>query len=66
MLSEVIIITMYNIPAGHGSLYGWTYAHAFQSWAGDRNGSPLFAVGIMLTCWAVGYFMDHAKIYVKV
>ena len=66
VLSEFLVIALFRIPAGAGSLYGWIYAHAFQSWAGDRNGSPLFAIAIMLICWAVGKVMDRRKLYVKV
>jgi predicted acyltransferase len=66
LLSEVIIVLLYTIPAGDGSLLGWIYRNLFQSWAGNTNGSPLFAISIMLTCWAVGYWMDKRKIYVKV
>ena len=66
LLSEVIVIALYSIPVGDGSLSGWIYRNLFQSWAGNLNGSPLFAVWIMLTCWLVGYFMDKRKIYIKV
>ena len=66
VLSEVLFITLAKVPTGDASLLEWVYTHAFQSWAGDRNGSPLFAIGFMLICWAVGYFMDRRKIYVKV
>jgi predicted acyltransferase len=66
LLSEVIVVTMFMIPAGEGSLHGWIYRNLFKSWAGNLNGSPLFAIFIMLLCWVVGYWMDKRKIYVKV
>ena len=66
LLSEVFVIALFTIPVGEGSLYGWIYKNVFQSWAGDYNGSPFFAIWVMLTCWTVGYFMDKRKIYVKV
>jgi predicted acyltransferase len=66
LLSEVFVISMFYIPVGQLSLNDWIYVNLFQSWAGDYNGSPLFAIWIMLTCWVVGYFMDKKKIYVKV
>ncbi|PZR36442.1 MAG: DUF5009 domain-containing protein [Azospira oryzae] len=66
LLSELFVIAMYTIPVGEGSLYGWIYIHFFQSWAGDYNGSPLFAIWVMLTCWVAGYLLDKKKIYVKV
>jgi predicted acyltransferase len=66
LLSEVFVIAMFSIPVGDNSLYGWIFANLFQSWAGNMNGSPLFAIWVMLSCWVVGYFMDKRKIYVKV
>jgi predicted acyltransferase len=66
LLSEVFVILMWSIPVGDDSLYRWIYVNLFQSWAGNMNGSPLFALWVMLSCWVVGYFMDKRKIYVKV
>jgi predicted acyltransferase len=66
LLSEVFVIAMWSIPVGDTSLYRWIYVNIFQSWAGDMNGSPLFAIWVMLSCWFVGYLMDKRKIYVKV
>jgi predicted acyltransferase len=66
LLSEVVVILLYSIPVGEGSLAGWIYHNLFQSWAGNLNGSPLYAVWIMLTCWLVGYLMDKRKVYIKV
>lgn len=66
LLSEVFVIVMWSIRMDDQSLYAWIYQNFFQSWAGDYNGSVLFALWVMLSCWAVGYWMDKKKIYVKV
>ncbi len=66
LLSEVIVVALYNIPAGEGSLAGWIYVNLYQSWLGNLNGAPLYAITIMLICWGVSYIMDKKKIYVKV
>jgi predicted acyltransferase len=66
LLSEVFLILLFAIPAGEGSLFGFTYQYGFQSWAGDLNGSPLFAITIMLICWIVGWLMDRKKIYIRI
>jgi predicted acyltransferase len=66
LLSEIWVLSMFYIPVGDVSLYRWLYVNLFKSWAGNYNGSPLFALWIMLTCWLVGYWMDKKKIYVKV
>jgi predicted acyltransferase len=66
LLSEVFVILLWTFSVGDSDLYGWIYKNVFQSWAGDYNGSVLFALWVMLTCWVVGYWMDKKKIYVKV
>jgi len=66
LLSEVIVIALYSIPAGDGSLAEAIYTNLYQSWLGNTNGSPLYAITIMLICWVVSYVMDKKKIYVKV
>lgn len=65
VFSELLLVTLTRVPLGDGSLLGWLYTRAFQSWAGDRNGSPLFAIVFMFVCWAVGWFMDRRQTYVK-
>lgn len=66
LLSEVIVIAFYSIPMGERSLGEWIYTNMYQSWLGNMNGAPLYAISIMLICWAVAYVMDKKKIYVKV
>lgn len=66
LLSEVIVIAFYSIPLGERSLGEWIYVNMYQSWLGNMNGAPLYAISIMLICWLVSYIMDKKKIYVKV
>jgi predicted acyltransferase len=66
LLSEVFITLLFTFRVGEDSLHSWIYQNFFKSWAGDYNGSVLFALWIILICWAVGYVMDKKKIYVKV
>ncbi|MDZ7650400.1 MAG: heparan-alpha-glucosaminide N-acetyltransferase domain-containing protein [Cytophagales bacterium] len=66
LLSEVFITLLFTFRVGEDSLHRWIYQNFFKSWAGDYNGSVLFALWIILICWAVGYVMDKKKIYVKV
>ena len=65
LLSELLVTVLYMIPVGDTSLFRWIYLHIF-SYAPDYWGSFLFAVGYMLVCWSVGYWMDTRKIYVRV
>jgi predicted acyltransferase len=66
LFSEILVIILFTINIGDQSAYGWIASHIFGATLGDYNGSLGFALWIMLTCWAVGYFMDKRKIYVKV
>lgn len=66
LLSEVFITLLFTFRIGEDSMHSWIYQNFFKSWAGDYNGSVLFALWIILICWAVGYVMDKKKIYVKV
>ncbi|MBS1487896.1 MAG: DUF1624 domain-containing protein [Bacteroidetes bacterium] len=65
MFSEIGIIFFWLLKIGDVTLYEWLYQNIFRL-AGDYTGSFLFALGWMLTCWSVGWWMDKKKIYVKV
>lgn len=65
LLSELLVILLFMIPAGGTSLFQAIYQHIF-SHAGHYTGSLLFAVSFMLVCWMVGYWMDIRKIYIRV
>jgi predicted acyltransferase len=66
LLSEVLLISLYLIPAGEKRLPTWINDDFFGSFASPINASFLFALFFMLTCWAVGYVLDKKKIYIKV
>lgn len=65
LLAEVLMSTLWIAHIGDQALFEWIYNHAFQWWAGDKNGSLLFAVAFTLGCWLVGYVMDKKRIYIK-
>lgn len=65
LLSELLVTVFYMIPVGENSLHYWIYHHIFR-YAGAYLGSLLFALAYMLLCWAVGYWLDKRKIYVRV
>lgn len=66
LLSELLLIGLYIIPAGKGSLQGFLYNNVLRSFASPVNASLLFAILFMLVCWAVGYYLDKKRIYIKV
>ncbi|WP_310588980.1 acyltransferase family protein [Fibrella forsythiae] len=67
LLSEVLVIICYMIPAGDGeSVQGWVGTHVFQTIAPGPVGSLLFALAFMLLCWSVGWLLDRRRIYIRV
>ncbi len=65
LLAEILMSVGWLVHIGDLALFDWLYSRGFQWWAGDKNGSLLFAVVFMLGCWLVGYAMDKKRIYLK-
>jgi predicted acyltransferase len=66
LLSEVIAILLYFFQVeGNTSVYNWIFRTFFLPFGG-YNGSLVFAISVMLTCWLVGWWMDRNKIYIRV
>lgn len=65
LLSEVVLITLYLIPSGEGSLQESIY-NFLRGFASPVNASFLFAFLFMMFCWVIGYILDRKKIYVRV
>lgn len=66
LMAEVGMSLMLICTWGDLSVFDWLYGKLFQIWAGDRNGSLLFALAYMLLCWGIGYVLDRKKIYIKI
>jgi len=66
LLSELLVITLYQFKIKGVSSYDWIAENVFVSSLGDYMGSLGFAVSILLTCWIVGYFLNRKKIYIKI
>lgn len=47
-------------------LGGWMYDHLFSPALGALNGSLVYAIAHVLLFWAVGWWMDRKKIYIRV
>jgi predicted acyltransferase len=65
LLSEIGNAIFWITHVGDKATFYWIYQSGFQGWAGDKNGSLLFALAFMLFCWLVAYAMDRKKIYIK-
>jgi predicted acyltransferase len=66
VLADVVAIALSMIPLGDQTLGEWLFADFFGSFASPMNASLLFALFVMMICWAVGYYLDKKKIYIKV
>jgi len=65
LFAEVLMSIGWLAHVGNLALFDWLYNNGFQWWAGDKNGSLLFALVFMLGCWLVGYAMDKKRLYIK-
>lgn len=69
VLSGMLTKTMGRIRVGGAdgtSLYGWIYENVFRSWAGDYNGSLMFAASYV-TFWLALMWVLHARrVYIKI
>lgn len=66
LLSEVLAILLDTFSIQNENAHPWIFSNVFEPWAGGYFGSLFFALSFMLLCWAVGYWMDRRKIYVKI
>lgn len=66
LLSEILLIVLYMIPVGSKPFPQWLTYDFFGSFTSLINASFLFAFFFMLTNWAVGYFLDRKRIYIRV
>ena len=67
LLSELMTILLWTIPAGKGSTaYEAVNDNFFQKLAPGAFGSLLFALTVMLTCWLVAWWLDRRKVYIRV
>jgi len=65
LLAEIAMSLLWLLQLQGRPLFEQLYARGFQSWAGDKPGSLLFALGFMLACWAVGAWLDRRRIYIR-
>lgn len=65
LLAEVLMSVLWIAHVGDKALFDWIYVNGFQWWAGDKNGSLVFAAIFMLACWWVAQVMDRKRIYIK-
>lgn len=65
-MSGVLVRLMSLTRVEGQSLNGWIYTNSYLSWLQPNNASLLFAVSYMLLLWAIGYWMDKKRVYVKV
>lgn len=67
--SVLLIKILVKTKVGSGdapSTYDWIYQNLFASWAGEFNGSLLFAIVTLMLWFAVAYVMYRRRWFVKV
>ncbi|MEC4814017.1 MAG: DUF5009 domain-containing protein [Scytonema sp. PMC 1069.18] len=63
---RIITKTSASVGSNAVSIYTWIYEHLFSSWAGDMNGSLLFAMTMVLFWWVVLYWMYRRRWFLKI
>jgi predicted acyltransferase len=67
LLSELLVVVLFTIPAGNGdSVFEWVNRVFYQAVFPGAFGSLLFALTYMMICWTVGKILDKNKIYIRV
>ncbi|MCD7099962.1 heparan-alpha-glucosaminide N-acetyltransferase domain-containing protein [Stenotrophomonas sp. MMGLT7] len=66
LFSELFVVTLQMIPAGAGmGVYDWIGVRVFQAIAPGAAGSLLCALAYTMACWAVGWWMDRRRLYLR-
>jgi predicted acyltransferase len=66
LLIKILVKTTIGAGEKAPNTYDWIYNHLFASWAGEFNGSLLFAIVTVLLWLAVAYGMYRQRWFVKV
>lgn len=66
LLSEIIAILMWAIPANGTTLYEYVNLMIYQRYVPGAFGSLLFALSVMSGCWLAGRWLDRRQIYIRV
>ncbi|MCL6220770.1 acyltransferase family protein [Zunongwangia pacifica] len=67
LFSELFYITLRLIPVNENQdAFEWVSEEIFQRILPGSFGALITATVFMLLCWALGYWMDKKKIYVKI
>ena len=65
-VARILIKTHIGTGSGATTTYTWIYEHLFKPWAGDLNGSLLFAIATVCFWWLILYFMYRRSWYFKI
>jgi predicted acyltransferase len=65
VLSGLIAKMMWMFSINGKSVYSQAYTYGF-SWIGGKLGSFVFALFITTVCWAVAWWLEKRKIYIKI
>jgi predicted acyltransferase len=65
VFTEVCNTLIGLVHIGGDNAFNRVNTGGFQSWAGDKFGSLLYALACMLACWLVPWAMDRKRIYLR-
>jgi predicted acyltransferase len=65
LVTKMLTLIHTGGEGGH-SLYGWIFVHGFQAWAGDYNGSLMFALCYVLAWLGAMWVLYRKRIFIKI
>ena len=65
MIAEVLMGLAWTFHVGKKSLFMWLFDGPFMGQTTTRFGSLLFGLAMVGLCWAIGWWMDKRRIYVR-
>ena len=65
LLAELGQIIMGQTHIGEYNSFDGFYFYVFRPLAGDKPGSLIYALVYMLLCWAVAWWLDRRRIYIR-
>ena len=71
VLSSILSTSLWSIPIKNAegddtSLYQYLFTDLYAPVAGNMNGSLLFAITIVVTCWIITYILYRKNIFIKI
>ncbi len=66
LVAELLMALLWTLPLQGRPVFEWLFTHAFQSWAGSKPGSLVFALVFLAGCTALALWMQSRRWFIRV